>query len=82
MVPKQHEDQIGSLVLRVSVERGRHRRLLVRVIEVNPAPPDRVLGIVDSSASASLLVGEWLDSLGINTRVPGSGSYHPIDGDE
>jgi hypothetical protein len=81
MVPKQHEDRIGLLVLRAFVERGRHRRLLVKVIEVNPSPPDRVLGIVDSSASAALLVGEWLDSLATNARLPSSGSYHPVDGD-
>jgi hypothetical protein len=62
-VSKNREDRIGVLVIRASVEGGHRRHLLVQLLQVNPSSRDRVIGIVASSAAASQLVGEWLDSL-------------------
>jgi hypothetical protein len=68
-VAKERKDRIGLLVIRAFVEEDRRRRLLVELLEVNPPSADRVIGIVDSSAAASRLVGAWLDSLEINAAA-------------
>jgi hypothetical protein len=62
-VPKPRQDRIGVLIIRAFVEEGPRRALLVQLLEVNPASPDRVIGIVNSSSAACRLVGQWLDAL-------------------
>jgi hypothetical protein len=66
------------LVIRAFVEEGQRRRLLVKLLEVNPPSSDQVIGIVDSSAAASRLVGEWLDSLETDATSADSGP-DPLD---
>ncbi len=59
-MPTQHEDRLGLLVLRASVEQP-EKRLVVQVLEVDPAHSDRVLGVVHSASEAARLVQDWLD---------------------
>jgi hypothetical protein len=60
---------MGLLVIRASVEEGPRRTLLVQVLEVTPTSPDRIIGIVSSSAAASRLVGQWLDALAAEEKA-------------
>jgi hypothetical protein len=62
-VPNQRRDRIGLLVVRAIVESRPPRRLLVRLLEVNLPGPDRVVGVADSSETASHLLSLWLDAL-------------------
>jgi hypothetical protein len=80
-VSKHQEDRIGLLVIRAFIEDGPRRRLLVKLLEVNSPGPDRIIGIVDSSAAASRLVGDWLISLERDTTSAGSAQHHPVEGD-
>jgi hypothetical protein len=77
-VPNPRQDRIGLLVVRAFVEEGKRRTLLVRVLEVNPPGPDRVLSVTGSSRTASRVVGRWLDSL----RVEVASDDVPHDGAE
>jgi hypothetical protein len=69
-VPKQRQDRIGLLVVRAFVEEGRKRTILIRLLEVDPPGPDRVIGTAISPKAAARLVERWLDSL----RVGSSGA--------
>jgi hypothetical protein len=69
------------LVIRAFIEDTRHRRLLVKLIEVNPPGPDRIIGIVDSAAAASRLVTDWLNALETDPRPAGSALPQPVEGD-
>lgn len=60
----QH-DRVGLLVVRAFVDEGSRRRLVVRLLEVSPPGPDRVLGVTASSRTAARIVGRWLDSLNV-----------------
>jgi hypothetical protein len=77
-VSKHQEDRIGLLVIRAFIEDG---RLLVKLLEVNSPGPDRIIGIVDTSAAASRLVADWLISLETDTTPAGSAVHHPVEGD-
>jgi hypothetical protein len=70
-VSKQREDRIGLLVVRAYVETDTPSRLLVELLQVNSRSPDRVIGMVDSSSAASLLVRQWLDSLEVEAPPDG-----------
>jgi hypothetical protein len=59
------DERVGVLVIRVFVENGPERRLLVRLLEVSQSGDDRVIGIVATSAAAMRLVNKWMDSLEI-----------------
>jgi hypothetical protein len=75
------EDRVGVLVVRAFIEEGGSGPILVKLLEVNSPGPDRVIGIVDSSATASRLVADWLDSLTPN-RAPTAKSLHqPVEHD-
>ena len=76
MVTNQRSDRMGVLVVRAYVEPGPGQRLLVRLIEVNGPYTERVISTVDSASAASVLVKEWLDSLG-NDGVVGSSPTSP-----
>ena len=52
-----------------------------KLLEVNSPSPDQVIGIVDSSAAASRLVGEWLDSLETDATAAGSAQQQSVGGD-
>jgi hypothetical protein len=80
-VSEQQEDRIGLLVIRAFIEDSRRRRLLVKLLEVNPPGPDRVIGIVDSAAAASRLVNDWLNALETDTRAAGRLLRQPVEGD-
>ena len=51
------------LVVRAFVTDFPDRRLLIRLLEVNPPGPDRVVGTVDTSGAAVELLAKWLDAL-------------------
>jgi hypothetical protein len=80
-VTKQREGRVGTLVIRAFAEEGGQHRLLVELLEVNPLTPDQVIGVVDSPAAASRLVGDWLTSFSANTTGPAGGSQQPAQGD-
>jgi hypothetical protein len=65
-VPGQRADLNASLVVRAFVD-GADARLLVRVVEVDPSWNDRLVGVTVSTAAASRMVAQWLNSL---TNVP------------
>lgn len=67
------------LVIRAFVEEGPRRALVVQLLEVNPASPDRVIGIVNSSSAASRLVGQWLDALETEGKANGSAPQQSAD---
>jgi hypothetical protein len=52
-----------------------------KLLEVNPPSPDQAIGIVDSSAAASRLVGEWLDSVGTDATAAGNEQQQSVAGD-
>jgi hypothetical protein len=62
-VPKQRQDRIGVLVVRAFVTDVPHRRLLVRILEVDPPGPDRVVGTVDTASAAAELLARWIQTL-------------------
>jgi hypothetical protein len=62
-VPHQRNDRIGSLVIRAFVADGTDPKLLIRILDVHPTGPDRVIGTVDSVATAVDLVATWLAAL-------------------
>jgi hypothetical protein len=84
-VSKEHEDRTedrtGLLVVRAFIEHGKGPRLLVKLLEVNPAGPDQIVGIVDSSAAASRLVHDWLNSLKIHIPAAGNVPHPPVEGE-
>jgi hypothetical protein len=60
-VPQQNRDRIGVLVVRASVEQG--HGLVVQLLDVEPARPERVIGIADDPATACRLLKAWLETL-------------------
>ena len=51
------------LVVRAFVTDVPHRRLLIRILEVDPPGPDRVVGTVDTPDAAVELLAGWLAAL-------------------
>ena len=68
-MPKQRADRSASLVVRAFVDES-HSRLIVRVVEVDAAGEDRLVGATVSSADALRIVGGWLDSLVSGSGLP------------
>jgi hypothetical protein len=62
-VPKQRQDRIRVLVVRAFVTDVPDRRLLVRILEVDPPGPDRVVGTVDTAGAAAELLARWIQAL-------------------
>jgi hypothetical protein len=80
-VPNQRQDRIGILVVRAFVEEGRRRTILIRLLEVDPPGPDRVIGTASSPKATARLVERWLESLRVDSRGAG-GTQRGVAGSE
>lgn len=51
------------LVVRAFVTNTPIRRIVVRLLEVDPPGPDRVVGTVDTPEAAVELIAKWIEAL-------------------
>jgi hypothetical protein len=66
-MPTKRQDGIGLLIIRAYVADAPPPTVLVRVLEVGPRNPDRVIGTATTPSEAGEIVTRWLDGL-LSTR--------------